>query len=102
MSSIQRLLNTLQYYTGTKTGVLITEVSAIQRFKWRGSTVLAFGISVTVQIHCLHDSLANDIHGFSYKIEWAAAWVLNHRGEMNRGQFPHLNDRKRTCTDTNI
>ena len=32
MSSIQRSLNTLQYYTGTQNGVLITEVSAIQRF----------------------------------------------------------------------
>ena len=32
VSSIQRSLNTLQYYTGTQNGVLITEVSAIQRF----------------------------------------------------------------------
>ena len=32
MSSIQRSLNTLQYYTGTQNGVLIIEVSAIQRF----------------------------------------------------------------------
>ena len=32
MSSIQRSLNTLQYCTGTQNGVLITEVSAIQRF----------------------------------------------------------------------
>ena len=30
--SIQRSLNTLQYYTGTQNGVLIREVSAIQRF----------------------------------------------------------------------
>ena len=32
MSSIQRSLNTLQYYTGTQNGVLIIEVFAIQRF----------------------------------------------------------------------
>ena len=32
VSSIQRSLNTLQYYTGTQDGVLITENSAIQRF----------------------------------------------------------------------
>ena len=32
MSSIQRSLNTLQCYTGTQNGVLIIEVSAIQRF----------------------------------------------------------------------
>ena len=32
VSSIQRSLNTLQYYTGTHNGVLSTEVSAIQRF----------------------------------------------------------------------
>ena len=32
VSSIQRSLNTLQYYTGTQNGVLIIEVSAIQRF----------------------------------------------------------------------
>ena len=32
VSSIQRSLNTLQYYTGTQNGVLITEVSAIRRF----------------------------------------------------------------------
>ena len=32
VSSIQRSLNTLQYYTGTQNGVLNTEVSAIQRF----------------------------------------------------------------------
>ena len=31
-TSIQRSLNTLQYYTGTQNGVLIIEVSAIQRF----------------------------------------------------------------------
>ena len=31
VSSIQRSLNTLQYYTGTQKGVLIIEVSAIQR-----------------------------------------------------------------------
>ena len=30
--SIQRSFNTLQYYTGTQNGVLITEVPAIQRF----------------------------------------------------------------------
>ena len=30
--SIQRSLITLQYYTGTQNGVLIIEVSAIQRF----------------------------------------------------------------------
>ena len=32
VSSIQRSLNTLQYYTRTQNGVLIIEVSAIQRF----------------------------------------------------------------------
>ena len=32
VSSIQRSLNTLQYYTGTQNGVLITEVSTFQRF----------------------------------------------------------------------
>ena len=32
VSSIQRSFNTLQYYTGTQNGVLIIEVSAIQRF----------------------------------------------------------------------
>ena len=32
VSSLQRSLNTLQYYTGTQNGVLITEVSAIMRF----------------------------------------------------------------------
>ena len=32
ISSIQRSLNTLQYYTGTRNGVLITEVPSIQRF----------------------------------------------------------------------
>ena len=32
VSSIQRSLNTLQYYTGTQNGVFIIEVSAIQRF----------------------------------------------------------------------
>ena len=32
VSSIQRSLNTLQYYTGTQNGVLILEVSATQRF----------------------------------------------------------------------
>ena len=32
MSSIQSSFNTLQYYTGTQNGVLIKEVSAIQRF----------------------------------------------------------------------
>ena len=32
VSSIQRLIYTLQYYTVTQNGVLITEVSAIQRF----------------------------------------------------------------------
>ena len=31
VSSIQRSLNTLQYYTGTENGVLIIEVPAIQR-----------------------------------------------------------------------
>ena len=31
VSSIERSLNTLQYYTGTQNGVLIIEVSAIQR-----------------------------------------------------------------------
>ena len=31
VSSIQRSLNTLQYYTGTQNGVLITEISSIQR-----------------------------------------------------------------------
>ena len=32
ISVIQRSLNALQYYTGTKNGVLIIEVSVIQRF----------------------------------------------------------------------
>ena len=32
VSSIQRSLNTLQYYTGIQNGVLITEVSTFQRF----------------------------------------------------------------------
>ena len=32
VSSIQRSFNTLQYYTGTQNGVLIIEVSSIQRF----------------------------------------------------------------------
>ena len=32
VSSIQRSLNTLQYYTGTQNDVLIIEVSALQRF----------------------------------------------------------------------
>ena len=32
VSSIQRSLNALQYNTGTQNGVLIIEVSAIQRF----------------------------------------------------------------------
>ena len=32
VSSIQRSLNTLHYYTGTQNGILTTEVSAIQRF----------------------------------------------------------------------
>ena len=32
VSSIQRSLNTLQYYTGTQNGVLIIEVSASQKF----------------------------------------------------------------------
>ena len=32
VSSIQRSLNTIQYYTGTQNGVLIIEVSAIWRF----------------------------------------------------------------------
>ena len=32
VSSIQRSFNTLQYYTGTQSGVLIMEVSAIQKF----------------------------------------------------------------------
>ena len=32
VSSIRRSLNTLQYYTGIQNGVLITEISAIQRF----------------------------------------------------------------------
>ena len=32
MSLIQRSFTTLQYYTGTQNGVLIIEVSAIQRF----------------------------------------------------------------------
>ena len=32
MSPFQRSLNTLQYHTGTQNGVLIIEVSAIQRF----------------------------------------------------------------------
>ena len=32
VTSIQRSFNTLQYYTGTQNGVLITEVFAIQRF----------------------------------------------------------------------
>ena len=32
VSSIQRSLDTPQYYTGTENGVLIIEVSAIQRF----------------------------------------------------------------------
>ena len=31
MSSIQRSLNTLQYYTGTQNGVLITEFASTQR-----------------------------------------------------------------------
>ena len=32
VSSIQRSFNTLQYYTGTQNGVLITEISTFQRF----------------------------------------------------------------------
>ena len=32
VSSIQRLFDTLQYYSGTQNGVLTIEVSAIQRF----------------------------------------------------------------------
>ena len=32
VTSIHRSFNTLQYYTGTQNGVLIIEVSAIQRF----------------------------------------------------------------------
>ena len=32
VSSIQRSLSTVQYYTGTQNGVLITEASAIRRF----------------------------------------------------------------------
>ena len=32
VSSIQRSLNTLQYYIGTRNGVLIIEVSTFQRF----------------------------------------------------------------------
>ena len=32
VSSIQRSLNTLQYYTGTQDGVLIIEVSTFRRF----------------------------------------------------------------------
>ena len=32
VSSFQRSLDTLQYYAGVRNGVLITEVSAIQRF----------------------------------------------------------------------
>ena len=37
--SIRRSLNTLHYYTGTQNGVLIIEVSAIQRFVMEGPTV---------------------------------------------------------------
>ena len=37
VSSIQRSFNTLQYYTGTHNGVLIIEVSAVQRFVIEGS-----------------------------------------------------------------
>ena len=36
VSSIQRSLNTLQYYTGTQNGVLIMEVSTFQRFVIEG------------------------------------------------------------------
>ena len=36
VSSIQRSLNTLQYYAGTQNGVLVIEVSAFQRFVIEG------------------------------------------------------------------
>ena len=41
VSSIQRSFSTPQYYTGTQNGVLIREVSAIQRF-------------VIERFHCIH------------------------------------------------
>ena len=44
VSSIQRSFNTLQYYTGTQNGVLITEVSTFQRF-------------VIEKSHCIYSQL---------------------------------------------
>ena len=49
VSSIQRSLNTLQYHTGTQNGVLIIEVSAIQRFVIEG-------------FHCISKHAMKDTH----------------------------------------
>ena len=55
--SIQRSLNTLQYYTGTQNGVLIIEVSAIQRF-------------VIERFHCSMYTFARDGEGEARGVAW--------------------------------
>ena len=58
MSLIQRSCNTLQYYTGTQNGVLIIQVSAIQRFvievplyKNPAITLSDYGALVVYMVH---------------------------------------------------
>ena len=47
VTSIQRSLNTLQYYTGTQNGVLIAEVPTFQRFVIQRSHCMYF-------VHIMH------------------------------------------------
>ena len=62
VSSIQRSLNTLQYYTGTQNGVLIIEASTIQRF-------------VIERFHCIHIMHTQgtvDTNGCTHKVNQLA------------------------------
>ena len=62
VSSIQRSLNTLQYYTVTQNGVLIREVSTNQRFVIERShcnTINIFVTSETFNIHFYKQGFSN-------------------------------------------
>ena len=57
VSSIQRSINTLQYYTGTQNDVLITEVSATQRF-----VIERFHCRIFLQGKVLSPLLRTELH----------------------------------------
>ena len=89
MSSIKRSLNTLQYYTGTQNGVLITEVSAIQRFVIERSHCIyymycsVYYVHTIVYIRKVLGTYAKNMDLYRYYgvkiLQWVAYTVLRPR-----------------------